>query len=60
MKRLIESPGFLKKKWFILSGLLRNQAKMIEQKLNRMKMSSLTKWEQDGIWYTFHGKFNSS
>ncbi|OQY54201.1 MAG: hypothetical protein B6245_21605 [Desulfobacteraceae bacterium 4572_88] len=33
MKRLIETEEFLRKKWFILSGLLRNEARDIAWKL---------------------------
>jgi ribosomal protein L11 methyltransferase len=56
MKRLVETRGFLRKKWFVLSGLLRSQARILEQKLNHMKINRFTMREQDGIWYTFYGK----
>ncbi|MBL7180910.1 MAG: 50S ribosomal protein L11 methyltransferase [Desulfobacterales bacterium] len=56
MKHLIQAQGFCAKKWFILSGLLRTQAKDIASSLSRHPFQIIKKWEQDGIWHTFFGK----
>ena len=56
MKGLIASEGFLSKKGFILSGLLRSQAREIEAELSRKPVKIIKKWELEGIWYTFFGK----
>ena len=56
MKHLISSQGLLNKKWFILSGLLRSQARDVANMLSRHPVTILRKWERDGIWSTFFGK----
>lgn len=56
MKHLITSQGFFKKKWFILSGLLRSQAREIHFILSHQPVRILKKWEGDGIWHTFFGE----
>mgnify|MGYP001823112738 CR=1 FL=1 len=56
MKRLISAGGFLRNKWFILSGLLRSQAKDVELKLARMPVRIRQRWHHDSIWYTFMGE----
>jgi ribosomal protein L11 methyltransferase len=55
MKHLVGSPAFLTKSKFILSGLMRSQAKAIEDDLRRMPVRLLKKWDQEGTWYTFYG-----
>lgn len=56
MKHLINSQGFLCKKWFILSGLLRSQASDLLIRLSQQPVQIVKKWERDGIWHTFFGK----
>ncbi|MCP4687196.1 MAG: methyltransferase, partial [Desulfobacterales bacterium] len=56
MKNLIESEGFLAKKWFILSGLMRSEAKAVEETLARKSTVILEKWIGDGIWCTYFGR----
>lgn len=58
MKQLVESPGFMQKKWFILSGLMRTQASLIKNRLARYRAEILDEWIQDGIWYTILGKMH--
>jgi len=55
MKDLILSEGFLHKKHFILSGLLRSEARDIEYKLSQYPVKILEKREHEGIWHTFFG-----
>jgi ribosomal protein L11 methyltransferase len=58
MRHLIDSGGFLAKKRFILSGLLRGEAKEITDRLSRHPLKILKQWTRDGIWYTFYGRRN--
>jgi len=55
MKHLITSRGFYNKKWFILSGLLRSQARDLLYELSQSRVRIVNKWERDGIWHTFLG-----
>ena len=56
MRHLIDAGGFLEKKRFILSGLLRSEAKDIADSLARYPVAILKQWTHDGIWHTFYGK----
>lgn len=57
MKQLIRSEGFLhKKKWFILSGLLRSEARDIAWKLSQHPVRILERRERDSVWHTFLGE----
>jgi ribosomal protein L11 methyltransferase len=56
MHDLINSKGFLAKERFILSGLMRSEAKHIANTLQRYPVKILKQWTQDGIWHTFYGK----
>jgi ribosomal protein L11 methyltransferase len=55
MKSLIRKEGFLKKKRFILSGLMRSEAARIESALTELPVEIIRRWDQDGIWHTFYG-----
>lgn len=55
MKNLLNSEGFLSKKWFILSGLLRSQAEDASYALKQKGAEIIKTWEGDGIWHTFFG-----
>jgi ribosomal protein L11 methyltransferase len=59
MTRLIASTGFLKKRRFILSGLMRSQAAAVAGQLKRMPVTLLRTWEQEGTWTTFFGSNDS-
>lgn len=56
MRQLIHEAGFARQKQFVLSGLLRSQAREIEYLLQQKPVKILGKWEQDGIWHTFYGQ----
>lgn len=56
MKLLIASRNFYNKKWFILSGLLRSQAREVSFYLFKNRINIIKTWERDGIWHTFLGK----
>jgi ribosomal protein L11 methyltransferase len=53
---LVTAPGFRTQKQFILSGLLRSQAREIEHRLLQGPARILRKWDRSGIWYTFYGE----
>jgi ribosomal protein L11 methyltransferase len=55
MKNLVRTEGFLKQKWFILSGLLRSEAEKIMEFLNTQPVLILKRWNQDDIWHTILG-----
>lgn len=55
MRHIVAAPGFRLTKQFVLSGLLRSQAREIENRLLQGGAKILKMWERDGIWYTFHG-----
>jgi ribosomal protein L11 methyltransferase len=56
MQHLIMSEGFLAKKRFILSGLMRSEAKHIANILQRYPVKILKQWTQNGIWHTIFGE----
>jgi ribosomal protein L11 methyltransferase len=56
MRDLVTEPGFSAHKQFVLSGLLRSQAREIEYRLSQGPARILRKWDHDGIWYTFYGE----
>ena len=58
MRQLVDDSGFLAKKRFILSGLLRSEAKDIAGTLARHPAKIIKQWTHEGIWHTFYGKIN--
>jgi ribosomal protein L11 methyltransferase len=59
MQKLIRTEGFSTPKHFILSGLLRGEAKQVRIELERMKARILKSWTHEGIWHTFYGEFEN-
>jgi len=55
MKGLITADGFLTKRHFVLSGLLRSQARAVENSLEKLPVRILEKWDVNGIWHTYMG-----
>jgi ribosomal protein L11 methyltransferase len=55
MKHLVRTEGFLRQKWFILSGLLGSEALKILEYLATQPVLILKRWNQDGIWHTILG-----
>jgi ribosomal protein L11 methyltransferase len=55
MRELVHSEGFLQKKQFILSGLLRSEARVLSDILAKLPVKIQKMWTQDGIWHTFYG-----
>jgi ribosomal protein L11 methyltransferase len=56
MQNLINTGGFLAKKRFILSGLMRSEAKHIASTLQRQPVKLVKQWTPDGIWHTIYGE----
>ena len=56
MQNLIRSEGFLHKRSFVLSGLLRSEAKALVNMLARLPVKVIKTWTHEGIWHTFYGK----
>lgn len=56
MKDLVNAGAFSSPKWFILSGLLKSQARDIEHMLNKLPLTVLDKLEYDNIWHTLIGR----
>ena len=56
MRRLVNNRRFFAKKRFILSGLLRSEAKNIADILARNRANIIKQWTHEGIWYTFYGE----
>jgi ribosomal protein L11 methyltransferase len=56
MRNLILNKGFLAKKRFILSGLMRSEVKHITNTLQRYPVKILKQWTRDGIWHTIYGQ----
>lgn len=55
MKELISVRAFFEKKFFILSGLLRSEAKDVAIRLAQGKARIIETREHEGIWHTFFG-----
>jgi ribosomal protein L11 methyltransferase len=59
IKKLIRAENFASKKRFILSGLLRSEAKQVRTELERLPAKILKSWTHEGIWHTFYGKIQN-
>ena len=59
MKDLVRTDGFLRQKFFILSGLLRSEAEKITEFLETRPVLILKRWNQDDIWHTILGITNT-
>ena len=55
MKDLIRTEGFLKQKWFVLSGLLRSEAEKVSTFLATQPVHILKRWNHDNTWNTLLG-----
>jgi ribosomal protein L11 methyltransferase len=58
MQKLIAAKGFKTKRRFVLSGLLRSEAKQIRIELERLSAKVLKNWTHEGIWHTFYGEIS--
>jgi ribosomal protein L11 methyltransferase len=56
MQPLVTADGFGKHRYFILSGLLRSEARQIETLLTDRGARIMQSWSGDGIWTTYLGR----
>jgi ribosomal protein L11 methyltransferase len=56
MRRLLDAQSFSRCKHFILSGLLRSEAREVAHRLSHTSARILEQWSGDGVWYTFYGQ----
>ena len=52
---LIKHPGFLSKQDFILSGLLRSEARNLMHMLSALPVRIIETWDFENTWYTLRG-----
>jgi ribosomal protein L11 methyltransferase len=52
LKSLLENESFRKKEWLILSGLMRSQARVIKNRLERYGHRIVHEWDGEGMWAT--------
>lgn len=55
MQHLLPSEGFKAKRHWVLSGLLRSQAREVEDRLGDGGGHIVRRWTHDHIWYTYLG-----
>ncbi len=58
MKKIVDAEGFYRNKRFLLSGLLKSEAKTIKNQLVRHHAEIIRTWDQNGIWFTFLGEIH--
>ncbi len=56
MQHIIAHPGFLKKPWFILSGLLNSETRKVLAFLEDKSVHIIERRCPDGIWNTILGR----
>jgi len=54
--KLIKKGGIIKKKYFILSGLMRSQVRNIKLELSRYPAEIIHEWDNDMVWHTILGR----
>ena len=55
-KHLLSSGGFRKKRWCIISGMMRSQAREIRGELERSGVELIREWDHEMTWFTFLAK----
>jgi len=50
--KMMERAGFIEKEWFVLSGLMRSQARDLKTLLARYGLRLIEEWECEMTWYT--------
>jgi ribosomal protein L11 methyltransferase len=54
--RLMDTPGFRRKRWYILSGLMRSEAKEVRRRLGVLGIGIREEWAHDGVWHTYYAE----
>jgi len=52
MIRLLESTAFQRRRWFVLSGLMRSQVRDVKHRLLKLGIETVREWDQDMVWHT--------
>lgn len=52
MMAVIAAAGFRRVRWFVLSGLLRSQAREVAESLARLSVRLVDQRTEDGVWFT--------
>ena len=56
MLRVMEAAGFGRKRRFVLSGLMRSDAKEVRRRLALLGIRIAEEWVHDGIWHTYYAE----
>jgi ribosomal protein L11 methyltransferase len=56
MLRIMDMPGFRRKRCFILSGLMRSDAKEVRRRLSVSGIGIREEWTRDGVWHTYYAE----
>ncbi len=56
MQHLVKAKGFLHKRFFILSGLMRSEVRHILHMLSALPVEVMARWERNGTWFTLLGR----
>ena len=56
IQTLIKKEGFYKKKYFILSGLMRSQSEDVKLELSRYPVEIVCEWDHESTWHTIMGR----
>lgn len=59
MLRVMEAPGFRRKRRFILSGLMRSDAKEVRRRLSVLGIGIREEWTREGVWHTYYAENRS-
>jgi ribosomal protein L11 methyltransferase len=52
LARLVDQPEFQDRRWYILSGMLRSQARDIEARLPAYRLKVERRWDCEATWFT--------
>ncbi len=56
MLPMMDAPGFRRKGGFILSGLMRSDAKEVRRRLSVLGIGIREEWTRDGVWHTYYAE----
>jgi ribosomal protein L11 methyltransferase len=56
MLRTMDAPGFRSKRCFILSGLMRSDAKEVRRRLSVLGIGVREEWIREGVWHTYYAE----
>ena len=56
IRTLMEQKKFIGNQWFIISGLMRSQARDFKERILKYGLTVLKEWDHEMTWYTFLGR----